>query len=433
MTISFKEAFLYWLKLGFINFGGPAGQIALMHRELVEQRKWVTDELFFRALNFCMLLPGPEAIQLAIYIGWMLHGTLGGIVAGVFFVLPSIFVLLGLSYLAVVGAQIPFVAGLLYGVQPVVIALVFEAVWRIGKRAFKHPALILFAAVAFIALYFFHLPFPLLIALAALAGIIVQRYFPHIFASENRNSNVQRSNDSTIQRTNEPTRQPTYPPISRALKIIALYLVLLALPLAAIYFTRGANDVLMNLATFFTQAAFITFGGAYAVLSYMADVAVNSYHWLDASQMVIGLGLAESTPGPLIMVTQYVGFMGAWKFAGDTNPFLYGILGALVTTYVTFVPSFIFIFLAAPYIEALAHSARLQAALSGITAAVVGVILNLAVFFALHVLFPANGGFDAFACVIALVSFVALWRFKMPVQVLVPLGAVAGMLWTLFV
>lgn len=424
--VAFAEAFRFWVKLGLINFGGPAGQIALMHRELVEQKRWVSDELFFRALNFCMLLPGPEATQLAVYIGWRLHGTPGGIIAGTFFILPSVFVLLALSYLAVAGANIPAIAGLLYGVQPVVIAIVVEAVWRIGRRTLHNAYLVAFAALAFGALYFLRVPFPLIIAIAALAGVLLQAFVPtalHSGANSQGGAPADESPNLSAHR---------YPPLSRTLKLVGLYLALLAIPIGAILFTRGATDVLMDQALFFTQAAFITFGGAYAVLSYMADMAVNYYHWLDTSQMVIGLGLAESTPGPLIMVTQYVGFLGAWKFAGDANPWLYGILGALVTTYVTFVPSFFFIFIAAPYIEALAKNARLQAALTGVTSAVVGVILNLALFFALHVLFPGGGGLDVFALIAALVSFVALWRFKTPIHILVPLGAVAGMLWKLY-
>src|ERR687893_240353 len=326
--VGFWEAFWFWVKLGFINFGGPAGQIAIMHRELVDEKRWVSEGQYLRTLNFCMLLPGPEAQQVATYIGWRLHGTLGGIVAGSFFVIPSIFVLLLLSYLAVAHSDVPAIRGLLYGVQPVVIAIVVEAVMRIGKRALGHPALWAFAV-----------------------------------------------------------------------------------------------------------AAFVTFGGAYAVLSYISDVAVNDYGWLTADQMVQGLGLAESTPGPLIMVTQYVGFLGAWNKAPEGfDPLLYGTLGALLTTYVTFLPCFMFIFLLAPYIELLAGNEKIRAALTGVTAAVVGVIANLAVFFAGKVLFPdgvSPQGLDVFALVVAVASFVVLQRFKTPIYIMVPIGALLGMAWTL--
>ncbi len=426
--VGFWEAFRFWVKLGFINFGGPAGQIAIMHRELVDKKRWVSEGQYLRTLNFCMLLPGPEAQQVATYIGWRLHGTLGGIVAGSFFVIPSIFVLLLLSYLAVAHSDVPAVRGLLYGVQPVVIAIVVEAVMRIGKRALGHPALWAFAVAAFVALYFLSVPFPLVVVAAAVGGVVLQRFVPGAFRGGGHGGTGE---ESAVDRAAPAAR----PSAMRNLRLVGIFFVLWAAPVGTIWLWRGGEDVLVREALFFTGAAFVTFGGAYAVLSYISNVAVNGYGWLTADQMVQGLGLAESTPGPLIMVTQYVGFLGAWnKAPGGFDPLLYGTLGALLTTYVTFLPCFLFIFLLAPYIELLAGNRRIRAALTGVTAAVVGVIANLAVFFAGRVLFPDGvslGGLDVFALAVAVASFVVLQRFKVPIYVMVPAGALLGMLWTL--
>lgn len=426
-SVPFREARRFWLKLGFISFGGPAGQIAIMHRELVEQRKWVAEELFLRALNFCMMLPGPEAQQLAIYIGWRLHGTVGGIVAGAFFVIPSVFVLLGLSWLAAAHAGVPAVAGLFYGIQPVVVAIVVEAVIRIGKRTLRHPALFLFAAAAFVALRFLSLPFPLVILAAAMGGLLLQRRWPQLFQS---------SEGASGQDDPEPgiaSPVAVYPPLRRIFKLFVVFFILWALPVGYIWLWRGGSDVLTREALFFTKAAFVTFGGAYAVLSYIADMAVNHYGWLDARQMVLGLGLAESTPGPLIMVTQYVGFLGAWRSPGGFNPFLYGTLGALVTTYVTFIPCFFFIFAGSPYIEALAGNRRIRAALTSVTAAVVGVIMNLALFFGSRVIIKPDGYPDGFALAEALLAFLLLWRYRLSIHIAVAAGGIAGMAWRLWV
>jgi len=423
VPVKFKEALRFWAKLGFINFGGPAGQIAIMHKELVDRKRWISESQFLRALNFCMILPGPEAQQLATYIGWRLHGTLGGIVAGSFFVIPSIFVLLLLSWLAAAHADVPAIAGLLYGVQPVVIAIVIEALLRIGKRTLHHALLVAFAVVAFVAIHFLHISFPLIIAAAALSGVLLERWWPGVFQPLRHAPS--RSN-STEAPANE-NFPAAYPSMSRNLKLVAIFLVLWLIPIGAIWLWRGGSDVLIKEALFFTKAAFVTFGGAYAVLSYIADVSVNHYNWLEASQMVQGLALAESTPGPLIMVTQYVGFLGAWNFHSGYNQLFYGFIGALVTTYVTFLPCFMFIFVGAPYIEALTGNRRIQAALVGVTSAVVGVIMNLAVFFGSKVLFPASGTFDSLALVIAIVSFIFLQKFHIPIHLLVPIGAVIGM------
>ncbi|MDQ3924279.1 MAG: chromate efflux transporter [Actinomycetota bacterium] len=427
-AVGFWEAFWFWIKLGFINFGGPAGQIAIMHRELVENKRWVSEGQYLRTLNFCMLLPGPEAQQVAVYIGWRLHGTLGGIVAGSFFVIPSIFVLWLLSYLAAAHSEVPAIMGLLYGVQPVVIAIVVEAVLRIGKRALNHAILFAFSILAFVALYFLSVPFPLVVVAAALGGLIVSRVVPEAFRGGGHGSTAEEAS------AGDTTTSNGRPSALRNLRLLGIFIMLWAVPMGALYLWRGGEDVLVREALFFTGAAFVTFGGAYAVLSYISDVAVNSYGWLTADQMVQGLGLAESTPGPLIMVTQYVGFFGAWNNPGPFDPLLYGTLGAVITTYSTFLPCFLFIFLLAPYIELLANDPRLRAILVGVTAAVVGVVANLAVFFATRVLFPDSGtfaGLDVFALVVAVVSFVVLQRFKVPVYLMVPVGALAGMVWTL--
>ncbi len=429
-SVGFREAFWFWVKLGFINFGGPAGQIAIMHEELVERKRWVSEGQFLRTLNFCMLLPGPEAQQVATYIGWRLHGALGGIVAGSFFVIPSVFVLLLLSYLSVAYSEVPAITGLLYGIQPVVIAIVVEAVLRIGRRTLRHAALVAFAISSFVAIYFLSVPFPLVVLGAALAGLLLQRWWPEIFRPSGHGGGDSAEDAETADESAGGRRTS----LLRNLRLVGVFLVLWAVPVGAIFLWRGGEDVLFREALFFTGAAFVTIGGAYSVLSYVADVAVNTYGWLTTEQMVQGLGLAESTPGPLIMVTQYVGFLGAWNLSGPFEPLLYGTLGAAITTYVTFLPCFFFIFLLAPYIELLANNRRIQAALVGVTAAVVGVIANLAVFFASNVLFPEDfslGGLDAFALVVAVVSFVVLQRFKVPIYVMVPVGALVGMAWTL--
>ncbi len=426
--VGFWEAFRFWVKLGFINFGGPAGQIAIMHRELVERKRWVSEGQYLRTLNFCMLLPGPEAQQVATYIGWRLHGTWGGVVAGSFFVIPSIFVLWLLSYLAVAHSDVPAITGLLYGIQPVVIAIVVEAVLRIARRALNHYLLVGFSVAAFVALFFLSVPFPLVVLAAALCGLLLSRAVPDAFQGGEHDASQEEQ--SAVDRVASEGR----PSMLRNLRLAGTFLVLWAVPVGAVWIWRGGEDVLVREALFFTGAAFVTFGGAYAVLSYVADVAVNLYGWLTADQMVQGLGLAESTPGPLIMVTQYVGFIGAWNDSGPFAPLLYGTLGALITTYATFLPCFLFIFLLAPYIELLANNRRLRAVLVGVTAAVVGVIANLAVYFATQVLFPDGlslQGLDVFALVVAVVSFVVLQRFKVPIYLMIPAGAVVGMVWTL--
>jgi chromate transporter len=375
-----------------------------------------------------MLLPGPEAQQVATYIGWRLHGTVGGIVAGSFFVIPSIFVLLLLSYMAVAHSDVPVISGLLYGVQPVVIAIVVEALLRIGRRTINHRVLVGFAVLAFVALYFLSVPFPLVVLIAAIAGLLLSR------TSFARDAFRAGGHGSSEEYAIDQTASNGLPSVLRNVRLLGTFILLWAVPLGALYLWRGGDDVLVKEALFFTGAAFLTFGGAYSVLSYVSDVAVGHYGWLSADQMVQGLGLAESTPGPLIMVTQYVGFIGAWNDPGPFSPLLYGTLGALITTYATFLPCFLFIFFLAPYIELLANDQRLRAILIGVTAAVVGVIANLAVYFAMQVLFPDGislAGLDVFALVVAVVSFLVLQRYKVPIYLMVPASAVLGMAWTL--
>ena len=420
----FKDALKFWTRLGFISFGGPAGQIAIMHQEVVERRGWVGENQFLRALNFCMLLPGPEAQQLATYIGWRMNGVLGGIAAGALFVIPSIFVMLLLSYLAVAHIDIPAVAAAFYGIQPVVVAVVVEAVLRIGKKTLTHGVLYGFAAAAFIAIFFVGVPFPLIVAAAILGGLLMERRLPRVFC---KGQFDEQTRECRIEEEADHLQKSAAPSVSHVVRVLLICLAMWGVVVGGLWGWRGVDDILTQIALFFTQAAFVTFGGAYAVLAYITDFAVG-HGWLSTEQMMIGLGLAESTPGPLIMVTQFVGFLGAWNLPGDLSPLTAGVLGALITTYVTFLPCFFFIFAGAPFIEAMAGNQRIQAALTGVTAAVVGVILNLAVWFGYKVILP-DAGFDGFALVSAVVSLVLLQKFHFPIQYLVPIGALSGVIW----
>jgi chromate transporter len=427
-TVAFREALKFWTRLGFISFGGPAGQIAIMHQEVVERRRWVGENQFLRALNFCMLLPGPEAQQLATYIGWRLNGLAGGLAAGTLFVIPSVFVMLLLSYLAVAHIDVPAVAAAFYGIQPVVVAVVVEAVLRIGRKALRHGVLYGFAAAAFVAIYILKVPFPFIVAAAALGGLVMERWLPRVFCTGTFD---EQTRECRIEDEADHLHKSAAPSVSHVLRVLIVCLVLWGVVAGGVVAWRGMDDVLGQIALFFTKAAFVTFGGAYAVLAYITDVAVGN-GWLDTGQMMIGLGLAESTPGPLIMVTQYVGFLGAWNLPGDLTPLTAGVLGALITTYVTFLPCFFFIFAGAPFIEAMAGNPRIQAALTGVTAAVVGVILNLAVWFGAKVILP-DAGIDLYALIAAVVSLVLLQTFHFPVQYLVPIGAAAGVVWKMVV
>lgn len=439
--VSFKEAFRFWLKLGFISFGGPAGQIAIMHRELVDKRRWLGEERFLHALNYCMLLPGPEAQQLAVYIGWLMHRTWGGIVAGAFFVIPSIFVLLILSYIYAAYGSLPAVAGVLEGFKPVVVAIVVEALFKIGNRALKRRVHYLIAAFAFVAIYFLHIPFPLIVLAAGLIGLIGAKYLPDSFSPPPEKKAGTKNDEDTkllplVIADDEEPPPHTQPSRARVLKILAVGVALWLLPFLALVAWQGWNSLHAQEYRFFTQSALVTFGGAYAVLAYVTQaVTTVPYNWITPVQAVDGLALAETTPGPLIMVLQFVGFMAGWN-----NP-LPGmsqtesaILGALITTYTTFLPSFLFIFIGAPYIEYLRGNKILTGALSGITSAVVGVILNLALVFGATVI-AANGfggNINWFAVVLGIVAFVALYRFKIDVLWVVLLGGLIGLIKTFF-
>jgi chromate transporter len=418
---SFGEAFRFWLKLGFISFGGPSGQIAMMHAELVEKKRWIDNDRFLHALNFCMLLPGPEAQQLAIYIGWLLHKTRGGVIAGALFVIPSIFILWTLSYVYVAFGNIPWIAAIFYGLKPAVLAIVAAAVIRIGSKALKNAVMWSLALAAFVAIYFFHVPFPLIIISAGILGIIGNRILPQYFRGETAHPS-----DVDLAGNIADRAKPTW---LHALKISATWAVIWALPLALIGIFLGTDHTIFREGIFFSKAAVVTFGGAYAVLPYVSQQAVEHYHWLTAPQMLDGLGLAETTPGPLIMVLQFVGFLGAWNHPGNLPPLVSATLGALVTTWTTFVPCFLWVFLGAPYIEKLRDVKLLTSALSTVTAAVVGVILNLAVWFGLHVIFPSHGIVDWFAIVLCAAAFVAMLRYKIDIIPVVIASAVLGLIY----
>src|SRR5687768_17045757 len=434
-TVAFAEAFRFWVKLGFISFGGPAGQIAIMHRELVDRRRWISEERFLHALNYCMLLPGPEAQQLAIYIGWLLHRTWGGIVAGAFFVIPSIFILLALSYIYAAYGNLPAVAGVLAGFKPVVVAIVVEAVLKIGGRALKRRAHFLIAAGAFVAIYFLRVPFPLIVVAAALVGLAGVRFWPRTFAAKvvTKKANTKTEGDSGVVPLviddDAPLPAHTLPSRARALKILAFGFILWVLPLAALVAWRGWGSLHAQEYRFFTQAALVTFGGAYAVLAYVTQVAAGSYGWITQTQAIDGLALAETTPGPLIMVLQFIGFMAGWNNAQGMDQTASAVTGALIATYCTFLPCFFFIFLGAPYIEVLRGNKNLTGALTGVTAAVVGVILNLALVFGVAVIWPhgVTGGTDWFAAALTVAAFIALYRFKIDVVWVVLTGGLMGL------
>jgi chromate transporter len=436
--VSFAEAFRFWLKLDFISFGGPAGQIAIMHRELVERRRWISEERFLHALNYCMLLPGPEAQQLAIYIGWLLHRTWGGIVAGAFFVIPSIFVLLGLSYVYAAHGNVPAVAGVLSGFKPIVVAIVVEAVIKIGGKALKRWAHLVIAATSFVSIYFLQIPFPLIVLAAAIIGLLGTRYMPEIFAAgsvsikeadRNTESGGELEAVPLFIDDHAPLPVHTLPNRMRTVKILAIGLALWILPLLALIAWRGWESLHVQEYRFFTQAALVTFGGAYAVLAYVTQSAAGSFGWITKTQAVDGLALAETTPGPLIMVLQFVGFMAAWNRPQGMDQTPSAIMGALVTTYVTFLPCFLFIFLGAPYIEILRGKKNLTGALSGVTAAVVGVVLNLAIVFGAAVILPHGlfGNVDWFSAAMSVAAFVALYKFKAEVLWVVLAGGLIGL------
>jgi len=430
-AVPFAEALRFWVKLGFISFGGPAGQIAIMHRELVERRRWISEERFLHALNYCMLLPGPEAQQLAIYIGWLMHRTLGGLVAGAFFVIPSVFILLALSYVYAAYGEVPAVAGILAGFKPVVVAIVVEAVMKIGGRALKRRVHYAIAAAAFLAIYVLHVPFPLIVLLAALLGLVGARLAPAVFgAPPGRTADAAIADGPpTAIDDHAPPPSHTLPSARRAVRVAAVGLMLWALPFLLLVAWRGWASLHAHEYRFFTLAAFVTFGGAYSVLAYVTQVATSSLGWLTKAQAVDGLALAETTPGPLIMVLQFVGFIAGWNNPEGMTPLASGVIGALVTTWATFLPCFLFIFLGAPYIEVIRGNPHLTSALSGVTAAVVGVVLNLALVFGAAVIWPHgwSGGTQWFAVALGAAAFALLYRVKVDVLWVVLGGGLVGL------
>ena len=433
--VSFAQALRFWIKLGFISFGGPAGQIALMHTELVERRRWISEKRFLHALNYCMLLPGPEAQQLATYIGWLMHRTWGGIVAGALFVLPSLFILIALSWIYLRFGDVPVVAGIFYGIKPAVTALVLHAAWRIGTRALKNRWMWAIAAAAFVAIFAFDTPFPAIVLAAGLTGHFGARRWPQVFALGGGHGSAKASYGPALIDDETPT--PAHARWSRAqlLKVLAAGLGLWVLAMALLMARFGWSGTLTQMGWFFTKAALLTFGGAYAVLPYVYQGAVEQHQWLSGAQMIDGLALGETTPGPLIMVVAFVAFVGGWlrQALGPDALFLGGALAASVVTFFTFLPSFVFILAGGPLVEATHGKLGFTAPLSAITASVVGVIVNLALFFAYHVLWPSgfSGRFDAVSALIAIAAAVALLRFKVGVMPLLAACAAAGLAATL--
>ena len=435
-AVSFWEAFRFWLKLGFISFGGPAGQIAMMHQELVEKRSWLSEGRFLHALNFCMVLPGPEAQQLATYIGWLMHRTWGGIVAGVLFVLPSLFILIALSWIYVAYGHTTLVAGLFFGIKPAVTAIVLHAAWRIGSRALKNKLLWAIAGAAFVAIFAFGTPFPAIVLVAALAGYIGGRFKPDWFKVGGQHGPSAKTWGAAIIDDATPTPPHALFRWSRLMTVVVIGALLWALPMALLTTTLGWAHTLTQMGWFFTKAALLTFGGAYAVLPYVYQGAVTHYGWLTPTQMIDGLALGETTPGPLIMVVAFVGFIGGYQTAqvqalvGPDYLFLGGALAASLVTWFTFLPSFVFILLGGPLVETTHGKLKFTAPLTAITAAVVGVILSLALFFAHHVLWPQGfaGSFDLVSAIIVLLAGLALFRYQQSVMRVIAAAAPLGLL-----
>jgi chromate transporter len=438
--VSLREAFATWSRVAILSFGGPAGQIAVMHRIIVDEKKWIGEDRFLHALNYCMLLPGPEAQQLATYIGWLMHRTVGGLMAGLLFILPGVVTILGLSIAYAYYQQTDFLQALFFGLKAAVLAIVLEAVQRIGKRVLKNRTMVTLAAASFIAIFFFKVPFPALVITAAIIGTVGSRLSPSRFLVI-RGHGAQNDQES-IAHTAQHSIAPPQPLLLRSIIVSVIFLTLWFGPLAAIWLALGASSVYFQIGAFFSRAAVVTFGGAYAVLAYIAQQAVERYGWLQPGEMLDGLGMAETTPGPLIMVVQFVGFMGSYRNPQPFDPLVGGIVGALVTTWVTFVPCFFWIFLGAPFVERLRSNRAINSALSAITAAVVGAVLNLAVWFALHTLFdsvattsllgvtlevPELSTVNLRACLVTSVAMLLTFYFKAGMAVTLIVSSALGM------
>jgi chromate transporter len=445
-AIPFTDAVRVWLRVAVLSFGGPAGQIAVMHRILVEEKRWISESRFLHALNYCMLLPGPEAQQLATYIGWLLHQTRGGFLAGILFIVPGFASILVLSILYAGYQDVTFVQAIFYGLKPAVMAVVIEAVIRIGRRALKNGYMVALATLAFIGIFFLNIPFPLIVIGAGVIGFIGGKLRPDKFLVIRGHQSARQEGDEQEAVINDSSAPTLRPSTRRAVVILSIGLVTWFAPLLLIGLTAGVTSVFFVEGVFFSQAAVVTFGGAYAVLAYIAQQAVSVYGWLQPGEMLDGLGMAETTPGPLIQVVQFVGFIGAYRNPGELDPMLAGILGSIITTWVTFVPCFLWIFLGAPYIERLRGNQSITAALSAITASVVGVVLNLAVWFSLNTLFavvderyigiirlyvPEWSTIDWAAVLIALGAFIALFRLKLNMLTTLGLSVAAGLLYYL--
>ncbi|MDX2205122.1 MAG: chromate efflux transporter [Hyphomicrobiaceae bacterium] len=425
--VSLAEAFRVWLRVALLSFGGPAGQIAVMHRIIVEEKRWISEGRFLHALNYCTLLPGPEAQQLATYIGWLMHRTLGGIMAGVLFVVPGIIAIMALSYVYAAWGNVAVVASLFFGLKAAVLAIVIEAVMRVGKRALKNYVLIGLAVAAFVGIFFFGVPFPVIVFGAALIGYVATSSGSAAFSAGGGHGGGTAGGAETPSLLGEELPAHARPSRAETLRVGAVWLALWLVPVGAVVAWLGAGDVFSQIALFFSKMSMVTFGGAYAVLAYVAQEAVDHYRWLKPGEMLDGLGMAETTPGPLIMVLQFVGFMAAYRDPGSLPPMLAGTLGGLLATWVTFAPCFLWIFLGAPFVERLRGNRALAGALAAITAAVVGVILNLSIWFAIHTLFgqvqpiramglhfdlPILSSVDAWALALSLGAAIAIFRFK---------------------
>jgi chromate transporter len=430
-AVGFREALRFWLKLGFISFGGPAGQIAIMHTELVERRRWISERRFLHALNYCMVLPGPEAQQLATYIGWLMHRVAGGIAAGALFVLPSLFILIALSWIYVRFGDVPVIASVFYGLKPAVTALVLHAGYRIGTRALRNRWLWALAAASFFAIFAFEVPFPAIVVGAGLVGWLGARRWPHVFALGGGHGGAAHGYGAALIDDDTPAPFHTRFTRRRFAAVLGVGLALWAMPFGGLAALYGVESALAQMAWFFTKAALVTFGGAYAVLPYVYQGAVETYQWLTGPQVIDGLALGETTPGPLIMFVAFVGFVGGWsqQVLGPDALFIGGALAAAVATFFTFLPSFVFILAGGPLVEATHGKLAFTAPLSAITAAVVGVVVNLALFFAWHVLWPEGfgGSFDAVAALIAVAASVALFRYKVGLATLLAGSAAAGL------